>query len=76
MNENEVQYHLAAVQGSLSLIQNYLAAPSKVNVDCLDEVSNFGTRVYPMGSLLIALVLGLSFRPSVGPSLNISKTAH
>ena len=35
----------------------------------------FGPRVYPMGSMVIALVRPL-VRPSVSPSLNISETAH
>ena len=38
MNEHEVQYHLAAVQGSLPLIQNFLASGSKINIECKDEV--------------------------------------
>ena len=39
----------------------------------------FGPRVYPLGSIVIALVrlsVCLSVRPSVRPSLNISETAH
>ena len=38
MNEQEVQFHLAAVQGSLPLIQNYVAGGSKIHIDCKDEV--------------------------------------
>ena len=38
-------------------------------------LSYIGPRVYPMGSMVIALVRPL-VRPSVSPSLNISKTAH
>lgn len=42
MDENEIEYHLAAVQGSLPLIQSYLSGNNKVvNVDCVDEVSCF-----------------------------------
>ena len=36
---------------------------------------HFGPRVYPMGSIVIALVRPL-VRPSVRPSLNISESAH
>ena len=39
----------------------------------------FGPRVYPLGSIVIALVrlsVCPSVRPSVRPSLNISETAH
>jgi len=38
MIENEIQFHLAAVQGSLPLIQTYLQGANKVPVDCTDEV--------------------------------------
>lgn len=38
MNENEIQYHLAAVQGSLPLVQSYISGNNKINVDCVDEV--------------------------------------
>ena len=39
MNENEIQYHLAAVQGSLPLVQNFITGSNAVSVDCTDEVS-------------------------------------
>ena len=38
MIENEIQFHLAAVQGSLPLLQSFLQGPNKVSVDCTDEV--------------------------------------
>ena len=38
MIENEIQFHLAAVQGSLPLLQTFLQGPNKVSVDCTDEV--------------------------------------
>ena len=38
MIENEIQFHLAAVQGSLPLLQSFLQGPNKVSVDCIDEV--------------------------------------
>lgn len=41
MNETEIQYHLAAVQGSLPLVQSYLAPPNNVVTDCVDEVRIF-----------------------------------
>ena len=40
-----------------------------------EDQKYFGPRVYPMGSMVIALVSPL-VRPSVRPSLNISETAH
>ena len=40
MIENEIQFHLAAVQGSLPLLQSFLQGPNKVSVDCTDEVSS------------------------------------
>ena len=38
MNEQEVQFHLAAVQGSLPLIQNYVSGGAKIQIECKDEV--------------------------------------
>ena len=38
MIENEIQFHLAAVQGSLPLIQTFIQGPNKVPIDCADEV--------------------------------------
>ena len=43
----------------------------KTSIFCL-----FGPRVYPRGSLVIALVRGPSVGPSVSPSVNISETAN
>ena len=39
MNENEIQYHLAAVQGSLPFIQSSLV--NNIPVDCVDEVNSY-----------------------------------
>ena len=44
-----------------------------ISRDYSKDFSNFGPRVYPKGSLVIALV-GVCV--SVCPSLNISETAH
>ena len=41
---------------------------------CSSISFHFGPRVYPRGSLVIALVRWSMVRPSVGPSLNISET--
>ena len=41
MNENEIQFHLATVQGSLPAVQNYLQGANKVPVNCADEVIFF-----------------------------------
>ena len=47
-----------------------------LDLDCASQVSVFfGPRVYPKGSLVIALVR-LCVRVSVRPSLNISETVH
>ena len=46
----------------------------KLNLDYYFQ-PHFGPRVYPMGSMVIALVSSAVCR-SIGPSLNISETAH
>ena len=50
-----------------------LALQLKILLPLSGEI--FGPRVYPMGSMVIALVSPL-VRPSVSPSLNISENAH